>query len=1571
VSSDATTAVVQYDNGDEKSVQKAALQPLNRGALVRAGFVDDLTLLDNLASPLILHCLRERFKKQKIYTSIGTITISINPYQSLPLYTPDVRRTYTSRGDGETMPPHVYNNAHEAFTGLTEFGKNQSIIISGESGAGKTEATKQCLLYLSEVATSVGDIDKKVQEASPLLEAFGNAKTVRNDNSSRFGKYLQISFDEAHAICGSFTIQYLLEKIRVVNPSAQERNYHIFYQLAGHAPAEIKQKHGLSDVSAYKYLTKGGCVKCKCDDAKDYNEVHAALKSLNFSAAAVSDMFSILSAILALGNIAFPGGDKATMADDQWLGIVSAQLRVPTASLRKALLVRELRIRGQSSMDVNLSAVAASDTRDALAKFIYGAMFGWIVDEVNASMVRAGGRKTPTTIGCLDIFGFEIFEHNSFEQLCINFTNEMLQQHFNKYTFKLEEIMYTAEGITFAHVDFIDNQPMLDLLQKKPNGVLPLLDEELRMPQGSDEKFLQKLTFSQKDSAVYSSSIKQKGGFRIRHYAGEVTYQSSGFLEKNRDTLTVDLVEMVATSQLPLMRQLFPECSANGVDRKASLGKQFQKQLNELMHELNSTQPHYVRCIKPNPDKSASGFVPRMVYDQLLFSGVFETVAIRKQGFPFRLTHADFVERYACIVAGNSGAGVAACQQVCAHLKLNTVNFQVGATRILYRSDEHRKLELERNIVIKSKDVEEELQELVRRGAAVQTLSKDEREKYFELLAAVVRDANDFRMKSSASEAARVLLDKFIEERIDPETKRQLAAGIAALDRAALERALATADEQGYCTNDCVRARQLLAKLEEGEELIANGIALFDPLLLQQGINFCDALGYKTPAVEDARRIIQSLMELERECQAVLTGSVEVSENSVRAALAKIEREVPGCRSHSLDQLQKLLIAICGIDDKVAAALGAAAPCKGELERIFDEARSFNYVSGPTLTQLHQTIEALAAVDMRCQAALVSQQQADLQAVLGEAESLGYESAEVKQVQQMLQMISEIDVHARTAIDSRDIEALGTAIQSAENVGYNSVHVQRAREMLTQLRALHMEVSRRCELAVNELNERELMAAVHQAKELNCVDDNVMRAMDTMAKITSINRQARDAVHGNNIEMMKAVVSEAMQLGYNSSTLENIRGKTFGIAQCEELMQAGCAQMNHNMLAQASQVAAELRLTSPIIEEGRQMYQRMQNLYDMLVCCSQLQQPSPQAVQQCDTALNMARQMNFSPQPQCRNVQEHRVFLDNSPESRLRRRIEADLQSLRFHEEHCRALVKAADLINFKSDDMVLLRQKVGANYGEFLQFQFQRVQPTGDIEHLARINARIVKLQLQSIPDIAISCSACPLLRQAEQWKKISKKGAPGIFQAQGDVIATSLTVQCDATALKKKAKAVFKAILVFMDQGVGETKEVKTQVKIQRKIEAQTEALCLALSDVSSTKALRDEWFLQLVKQINQKASPKTQKAWQMMALSLTLFLPSATLTMHLSHFLNKNAAEDPFKCLELLEHGKLLQVEKPVPAPAALLLRDLTMVLREKADKVSDAVVAKNAPWKELLDLIVECGGNLNGVVADGVR
>uniref|UniRef100_A0A674CKG4 Unconventional myosin-VIIa-like n=1 Tax=Salmo trutta TaxID=8032 RepID=A0A674CKG4_SALTR len=636
--------------------------------------VDDMIRLGDLNEAGLLRNLLVRHRQGIIYTYIGSVLVAVNPYQELPLYTADQVRRYHGRRLGE-LPPHVFAIADTCYFNMRRHNRDQCCIISGESGAGKTESTKLVLQFLAAVSGQHSWIEQQILEANPILEAFGNAKTIRNDNSSRFGKYVEIFFSKDGVIEGARLEQYLLEKSRVCHQAMEERNYHIFYCMLTGMTTEQKRNLCLGDASEFNYLKRGDCVVCDGrDDAKDYTRIRTALKILTFTETHCWAILKLLSALLHLGNVSFEASildnmESSDVSSSDHFTIAAKLLEVQPASLGMSLTYRSF-MTNRERVSKPLSSEQAADCRDAFVKAIYGKLFIWIVGRINSAIHKTptnGPKYVRNSIGLLDIFGFENFASNSFEQLCINFANEQLQQFFVRHVFKLEQEEYTKEDIVWKNITFNDNTQTLDLLVGKPLNVLALIDEESHFPKGTDVTMLNKMNQVHAKGNIYIPSKNTHDmEFGIRHFAGVVYYDSRGFLEKNRDTLSSDIIKLIDTTTNKLLRQIFEaqlshpkhgqwvtclvstqagtfSASRNCV---STLSGQFRQSLDSLMKALSICQPHFIRCFKPNDNKKSMCFDRNLCIRQLRYSGMIDTIRIRKLGYPIRHTFKQFLQRY-------------------------------------------------------------------------------------------------------------------------------------------------------------------------------------------------------------------------------------------------------------------------------------------------------------------------------------------------------------------------------------------------------------------------------------------------------------------------------------------------------------------------------------------------------------------------------------------------------------------------------------------------------------------------------------------------------------------------------------------------------------------------------------------------------------------------------------------------------------------------------------------------------------------------------------------------------------
>ncbi|NXG12957.1 MYO7A protein, partial [Grallaria varia] len=681
--------------------------------------VEDMIRLGDLNEAGILRNLLIRYREHLIYTYTGSILVAVNPYQLLPIYSPEQIRLYTNKKIGE-MPPHIFAIADNCYFNMQRNNKDQCCIISGESGAGKTESTKLILQFLAAISGQHSWIEQQVLEANPILEAFGNAKTIRNDNSSRFGKYIDIHFNKRGAIEGAKIEQYLLEKSRVCRQAQDERNYHVFYCMLRGMSMEQKKKLGLGKATDYNYLAMGNCTTCDGrDDSKEYANIRSAMKVLMFTDTENWEISKLLAAILHMGNLQYEARtydnlDACEVVQSASLITAASLLEVEPQDVMNCLTSRTIITRGET-VSTPLSMEQALDVRDAFVKGIYGRLFVWIVEKINAAIYRPPSQELKSirrSIGLLDIFGFENFTVNSFEQLCINFANENLQQFFVRHVFKLEQEEYNLENINWQHIEFTDNQDALDMIAIKPMNIISLIDEESKFPKGTDATMLNKLNSQHKLNTNYiPPKNNYETQFGINHFAGIVYYETKGFLEKNRDTLHGDIIQLVHSSKNKFIKQIFQADVAMGAEtrkRSPTLSSQFKRSLELLMRTLSVCQPFFVRCIKPNEYKKPMLFDRELCVRQLRYSGMMETIRIRRAGYPIRYTFVEFVDRYRVLMPGvkpayKQGDLRGTCQRIAEAVLGKDDDWQIGKTKIFLKDHHDMLLEIERDKAITDK----------------------------------------------------------------------------------------------------------------------------------------------------------------------------------------------------------------------------------------------------------------------------------------------------------------------------------------------------------------------------------------------------------------------------------------------------------------------------------------------------------------------------------------------------------------------------------------------------------------------------------------------------------------------------------------------------------------------------------------------------------------------------------------------------------------------------------------------------------------------------------------------------
>ncbi|XP_058095055.1 myosin-8-like isoform X3 [Magnolia sinica] len=673
--------------------------------------VDDMTKLSYLHEPGVLQNLKSRYDMDEIYTYTGSILIAINPFKRLPqLYDSHMMAQYKGAAFGE-LSPHPFAIADAAYRLMMNEGISQSILVSGESGAGKTESTKMLMHYLAymggRAAAAEGrSVEQKVLESNPVLEAFGNAKTLRNNNSSRFGKFVEIQFDQMGRISGAAIRTYLLERSRVCQVSDPERNYHCFYMLCS-APPEDIERYKLGNPRTFRYLNQSNCYELDgVADSKEYLVTRRAMDVVGISHDEQDAIFRVVAAILHLGNVEFSKGADADSSEPKdeisWFHLrTTAELFMCDVKALEDSLCKRVIVTRDETITKNLDVESATLSRDALAKIVYSKLFDWLVNKINSSIGQDCNSKF--LIGVLDIYGFESFKTNSFEQFCINLTNEKLQQHFNQHVFKMEQEEYTKEEIEWSYIEFVDNQDVLDLIEKKPGGIIALLDEACMFPRSTHETFAQKLYQTFKTHKRFSKPKLSPTDFTISHYAGDVTYQTELFLDKNKDYVVAEQQALLNASNCSFVSGLFPPPSeeSSKSSKFSSIGSRFKQQLQALLETLSATEPHYIRCVKPNNLLKPAIFENTNVLQQLRCGGVMEAIRISCAGYPTRRIFCEFVDRF-CILASDVLDG--SCDEATASKRLlekaGLKDYQVGKTKVFLRAGQMAELDARRNEVL-------------------------------------------------------------------------------------------------------------------------------------------------------------------------------------------------------------------------------------------------------------------------------------------------------------------------------------------------------------------------------------------------------------------------------------------------------------------------------------------------------------------------------------------------------------------------------------------------------------------------------------------------------------------------------------------------------------------------------------------------------------------------------------------------------------------------------------------------------------------------------------------------------
>ncbi|XP_062507434.1 myosin-11-like isoform X2 [Corticium candelabrum] len=735
--------IVELEDGSRQTVPKDDVQKMNPPKFDKVEDMSELTFLNEAS---VLHNMKDRYYSGLIYTYSGLFCVVVNPYRHYPIYTDRVVDAYKGKKRYE-MPPHIFAIADDAYRSMMQDRDNQSILCTGESGAGKTENTKKVIQYLAHVAggsrahsttpnknlvrrstssdlmhrtgltMAQGELEQQLLQANPILEAFGNAKTVKNDNSSRFGKFIRVNFESSGYICGASIDTYLLEKSRAVRQAQGERTFHFFYQLLAGATEKERKDFLLEDIGNYRYLSNGNELIVGVNDSAEYAMTREAMDIMHFTHDEIDSICKTISALLHVGNFVFKqerNSDQAVLPDNTSAQKVCHLLGIPVTDFTKALLKPKVKV-GREVVTKAQNKEQVEFAIEAISKALYERLFKWVVGKINKVLDRTR-RQGASFIGILDIAGFEIFQFNSFEQFCINYTNEKLQQLFNHHMFILEQEEYRREGIEWDFIDFgLDLQPCIDLIEKHPMGILPLLDEECWFPKATDKSFVEKLDREFLTNTKYRKpDFRSKSDFSIIHYAGSVDYAAHQWLVKNMDPLNDNLTSLLHNSTEQFVDALWkdlsnvhgmPDSGTSSRPRKGmfrTVGQLYKEQLNDLMVTLRNTTPHFVRCIIPNHEKKPGKLVPPLILDQLRCNGVLEGIRICRQGFPNRVLFLEFRQRYELLIPGVIPKGFMdgrkACQQMLEALDLDENLYRIGQSKVFFRAGVLAHLEEERDI---------------------------------------------------------------------------------------------------------------------------------------------------------------------------------------------------------------------------------------------------------------------------------------------------------------------------------------------------------------------------------------------------------------------------------------------------------------------------------------------------------------------------------------------------------------------------------------------------------------------------------------------------------------------------------------------------------------------------------------------------------------------------------------------------------------------------------------------------------------------------------------------------------
>jgi myosin heavy subunit len=1094
--------------------ETAALQQMEPQVLKPE--VDDMITLDQLIEFSILHKLRLRFADDEIYTNVSSVLISVNPFKRIPIFQDELLQDYLHPSPVKEYKPHIFAVSQRAYAGMLESKKSQSILVSGESGAGKTEATKYLLKFLAEASKSAeGEhgaiaaagqadgrpgLETQILQASPPLEAFGNAKTTRNNNSSRFGKLMSVQFDPMGRVMGAAITNYLLEKSRIVAQTHAERNYHMFYMvLAGMAAHPEIQNATLGDMKTqmdHNFLDKPKPtpITGPAPDLELFEECSEAMDMLGIGVEEKNSLYSILSVVLLLGNVEFgqvtnaDASQTTSVADSHkdTLEKCAKVLGVQAELLEKALCYRKTGARG-SVYYVPNTIVEAGLARDAMTKMVYSQCFDWLIVKINLSLAsdspaEGSDPASETHIRVLDIFGFETFETNSFEQICINYCNEKLHNFFNKYIFKLEQDEYERQEIQVPTIEFQDNQPCLDLLDAK-SGVFAMIDEENRMVGGTDDGLLSKIYKAHdKNDHLTKTHIKVKNArrcFSIEHFAGRVPYDTAGFLDKNMDSVPEDVAAVLGSSEdsftalviavgSPSKEELAaeaekaassggrPKGGSGGKKKQLTLGAKFKAQLASLMDTLGKTDPHFVRCIKPNDQQKPQIFEAPKVQFQLRCNGLMEVCQIRQVGYPVRLGFEDFYAKYKHL--GPDDGSITDTDSLCVHLNslgaLQRDQWAKGKSKIFLRVRSCFRLDHWEEICAAA------VANLVQWGHCAAAIAKLRRCK--RLLAELAQAVTEHDLPKTEAglalcaeqlpyggghtksvEHANSMLPQLRAEHV---LREALTAAVQSRDMPTLQAAVAAAEAVKEQTMDAcpqmANARRMIELLQREGDLkagLARSTADFDREGVAKLLAEATELQLECAEVEGAKKFQE---DVEAALAALLAAAEEAEINILTAAIAAAE----ALKLNDTDEYAEASEA-CGsiLEVKKGLADALARRDRDAVEEMLQAADDIN-LECTEVEQCQAFVERVVAVRNQLLAALKAGDIELLDAATSAADAEGLqETKEYKDANKVRVRINDIKRALTESVKTKNKARLTKLLEEAEELGLGFQEVVEAR----------------------------------------------------------------------------------------------------------------------------------------------------------------------------------------------------------------------------------------------------------------------------------------------------------------------------------------------------------------------------------------------------------------------------------------------------------------------------------------------------------------------------------------------